>query len=315
MCTPRSKRNRLLLVLLLLVAAVAGWCFVAPRQRVYRGQPVSEWVRQLSITSLGVTNAILDVLLDIGPDCLPPLVSNLESQDNVFSKAWQKYSPKLPRGVRNALPRPIPRAWRRATAAWALAQIGPAARPVTAALVAALDDPEDGVRAEAAQALRFVKARSPDAIAALARRLSDPTPLVRSRAAEALWDLAPESRAALPALIQLLHDPDHAYQAASCMQELGPLASNAVLDLIDVVKQGVAGHPPKRKFSSPHSDQEDPSAHNRAMAAKALGKIGIANAEVLGTLQAALKYPPTLEGAPGRLCDPGSAKMPHRRWV
>ena len=68
MCTPRFKRKRLLLVLLLLVAAVAGWWFVAPRQRVYRGQPVSEWVRQLSITSLGVTNAILDVLLDIGPD-------------------------------------------------------------------------------------------------------------------------------------------------------------------------------------------------------------------------------------------------------
>src|SRR6266516_2043833 len=315
MCTPRSKRNRLLLVLLLLVAAVAGWWFVTPHERVYRGQPVSEWVRQLSITSLGETNAILDVLLDIGPDCLPPLVANLESQDNVFSKAGQKYWRKLPRGVRNALPRPIPRVERRATAAWALGQIGPAARPVTAALVAALDDPENRVRAEAAQALRYVNPRASGAIAALARRLSDPAPMVRSRAAEALWDMAPESQAALPALIQLLNDPVHAYEGALCMQELGPLASNAVPDLIDVVKQGVAGHPPKQKFSSLHSDQEDPRAHARAIAAKALGKIGIANAQVLDTLQDALKYPPTLEGAPGRLCDPGSAKMPHRRWV
>jgi len=241
-------------------------------------------------------------LLDIGPDCLQPLVANLESQDNVFSKAWQKYWPKLPRGVRNALPRPVPRAERRATAAWALGQIGPAARPVSAALVAALDDSENRVRAEAAQALRYVNPRASGAIAALARRLSDPTPLVRSRAAEALWNMAPESRAALPALIQLLHDPDLAHLAASCMQELGPLASNAVPDLIDVVKQGVAGHPPKRKFSFLHSViLEDPSAHNRAMAAKALGKIGIANAEVLDTLQAALKYPPTWEGAPRRL--------------
>src|SRR6266536_2818120 len=118
----------------------------------------------------------------------------------------------------------------------------------------------------AAQPLRgrYVNPRASGAIAALARRLSDPTPLVRSRAAEALWNMAPESRAALPALIQLLHDPDHAYQAASCMQELGPLASNAVPDLIDVVKQGVAGHPPKRKFSFLHSViLEDPSAHNR----------------------------------------------------
>src|SRR5262249_13048582 len=148
------------------------------------------------------------------------------------------------RGVRNALPRavpPAPRAERRATAAWALGQIGPAARPVTAALVAALDDPEDRVRAEAAQALRFVNPRRTDAIAALARRLSDPTPMVRSRAAEALCDMAPESQAALPALIQLLHDPVLAYHGALCMQKLGPIASNAVPDLIEVVKQGVAG--------------------------------------------------------------------------
>src|SRR5207247_3434785 len=97
-------------------------------------------------------------------------------------------------------------------------------------------DPEARVRIEAAQALQFVKPSTPDAIAALARRLSDPAPMVRSRAAEALWNMAPESRAALPALIQLLHDPDLAHLAASCMQELGPLASNAVPDLIDVVK-------------------------------------------------------------------------------
>jgi HEAT repeat protein len=264
---------------------------------------VSAWVRQLDITQIGQTNEVLDALLDIGPDCLLPLSAELQVRDNFLNKAWQKYWPKLPGSLRGVLPKPLSRSDRRATAAWALGQIGPAARSVTPALVQALDDPEDRVRAEAAQALRFVASKKPEIIEALARRLNDKASQYQPQAASALWDMAPESQAALPELIQLLHIPDRVYLSALCLQELGPLASNAVPALIEVVKRGAAGRPANWTFpvvagADGKPDGKDHSAHNRAMAAKALGKIGIASREVIETLQTALNYPPTLEGMP-----------------
>jgi len=305
MQTTLSKRNRVLAILLLILAVAAGWWLLTPHERVYRGRPVSAWVRQLQITQIGQTNDTLDVLLDIGPDCLRPLTGELQARENVITKWWQQIRPKLPGNVRRLLPQPSSRTDRRATAAWALGQIGPAARPFAPALVDALDDPEDRVRAEAAQALRFVGLKTPEVIAALARCLSDKAPMVRSHAASALWDMAPESLAALPALIRLLSAPDLAYKSVLCLQELGPFASNAVPALIEVVDRGAAGRPSDWKFpvavgANGKPDGKDRSAHNRAMAAKALGKIGVADGQVIETLQAALSYPPTLEGVPER---------------
>lgn len=301
MQTLLSTRNRILVISLFLIVCATAWRFFVPHERVYRGWPISVWVRPLSITPLGQTNAALDTLLAIGPDCLPALAAELKVGNNLFSSAWQKVWPKLPVRLRKVLPPPVSRATRRAIAAWALGQIGPAARPVAPALVKALDDPDDQVRANAAEALRWVRPKSSEVVAALARRLSDPTPMVRSCASGALWDMAPQSRAAVPALIQLLYDPDLASMGAICLQELGPLASNAVPHLIEVVKQGVAGPLPRKAFSARARDQKDPSAHNRAMAAKALGRIGFATADVVDTLEAALKYPPSLEGTPERM--------------
>ena len=303
MQVPPPKRNRFLLLLVLFVVAVTSWWFLNPRERIYRGQAVGAWVRQLSITQIGQTNAVLDALLDIGPDCLPPLACELQARDNFLATLFEKYRPKLPGAAQKVLPKPSSRSQRRATAAWALGQIGPAARPLTPALVAALDDPEDQVRAEAAQALRWIGCKTPEVIAALARCLRDKASRVQSQAATTLWDMAPESQAALPALIQLLHVPDRASDSALCLQELGPLASNAVPALIEVVKRGAAGRATNWTFpvvagADGKPDGKDYSAHNRAMAAKALGKIGIASGEVIETLQAALKYPPSLEGVP-----------------
>jgi HEAT repeat protein len=305
MQTTLSKRNGVFAVILLILAVAAGWWLLTPQEGVYRGRPVSFWVRQLQITQIGQKNDTLDVLLNIGPDCLPTLATELQTRDGFITKGWQKLWPKLPVNLRKILPQPSSGTDRRATAAWALGQIGPAARPTTPVLVMALGDSEDRVRAEAAHALRWLGTRTPEVITALARCLSDQAPMVRSWAAEGLWNMAPESQGALPALIQLLGAPDLAYHSALCMQELGPLASNAVPALIEVVHRGAAGRPLNWKFpmavgANGIPGDKDPSAHNRAMAAKALGKISVANSEVIETLQAALSYPPTLEGVPGR---------------
>src|SRR5262245_65728218 len=125
----RCSRKHFLAVLLLLIAGVAALRMLARKERVHQGQTVSKWVRQLPITPLGQTNPVLDVLLDLGPDCLPPLITDLADTDNLFTRAWQRMWPKLPLRLRMILPMPVPRKQRRTTAAWALGQIGPAARP------------------------------------------------------------------------------------------------------------------------------------------------------------------------------------------
>jgi HEAT repeat protein len=281
-----------LLILFLLLIAFPAWWIFFHREPVYRGKPVRAWVQELKNTQNTEKNETFHVLLDIGPDCLPALVEELRPMDNIFTRTYAGLWPRLPRSLARFFPQPKPsRAERRATAAWALGQIGPAARRTAPALVKALDDPDDRVRTEAALALRWVGAKDQSVISALGRRLNDPAPMVRSRAAEALWDMAPESQAALASLTQLLYDPDLAYHGALCLEKLGPLASNSIPPLIEVVKRGVAGNPPKRKFSPPLANQEDPSAHNRAMAAKTLGAIGVPSEEVLAALKTALTYP------------------------
>jgi hypothetical protein len=287
-----STRTVFLLVLFLSVIVLLAWWLFFHREPSYRGVPVRAWVQQLKNTQNSEKNETFHVLLDIGPDCLPALGAELSPMDNVFTRTYARLWPKLPQVLARLFPRPaISRAERRATAAWALGQIGPAARPMTPALIKALDDPDDKVRVEAAQALRWVSANDPPVVAALARRLNDAAPMVRSRSAESLWHMAPESAAALGPLTQLLSDPDDAYHGALCLEQLGPLASNSIPALIEVVKRGVAGGRSQPKFKASVAAPPDPSAHNRAMAAKALGAIGVSSEEVLTALRNALDYP------------------------
>jgi len=288
---PASKGKVLLLVLFLLLIAFAGWEIFLARETIYRGKPVGAWIGELRNTQSSEKNETFHVLIDIGPDCLPALARELKP-DNSLTRAYAKAWSRLPGSLAKLLPRPKPsNPERRATAAWALGQIGPAARRTAPALVKALDDPDDRVRSEATHALRWLGVKDPAVISALARRLSDPGSMVRSRAAESLWDMAPESQAALASLTRLLYDPDLAYHGALCLEKLGPLASNSIPPLIEVVKRGVAGNSPRPKYRPPLANQADPSAHNRAMAAKTLGAIGIPSDEVLETLKNALVYP------------------------
>jgi HEAT repeat protein len=312
----RQVRRRTMLLFLIALAGLAGWRWVASREPVYQGRPVSKWVSQLQFTPLGQTNPVFDVLLDIGPDCLPALAEELKRKDGFFRRAWRGCWHRLPLRLRMVLPIPIPAAEpaaRRTTAAWALGQIGPAAAPTIRALTTTLRDAEDKVREQAALSLRFVSVGADpvdvaQAVAGLARCLGDPSPRVRERAAEALMDMAPASEAALPALFQLLRDSQHAYLAAICLRELGPRASNAVPDLVQLVRFGQLGRTPGPTADSGRmirANGEDPTAHTRAMAARALGRIGVASPEVLSALQDALGYPPDLTGVPKQL----------RRWV
>ena len=104
----------------------------------------------------------------------------------------------------------------RRLAAYALGEVGPAAREAVPALIEALLDPASFVRVWAAAALARVQPENPDAIRALAAATHDGISFVRSLAAWHLGCLGPSHLGiewVTPDLRELLNDDDPSVRA------------------------------------------------------------------------------------------------------
>jgi HEAT repeat protein len=104
----------------------------------------------------------------------------------------------------------------RRLAAYALGEIGPAARDVVPALAAALQDEASFVRTWAAAALARVEPTNTTAIAALGAAAADERPFVRSLAVWHLGRLGPDAPGLadlMPSVEKLLEDPDPSVRA------------------------------------------------------------------------------------------------------
>src|SRR5581483_9519640 len=117
-------------------------------------------------------------------------------------------------------------------------------------------------------------------------RRSFPRPVnrtpIRMHAMRAIAELGP-----LPALINDLHDPEAAYEAAICLGYMGTNARAAIPALIDTLRHSAAGASPADEAKWRPDDRSIQQStgkysldHNRAMSARALGRIGIATPEV-----------------------------------
>ena len=74
------------------------------------------------------------------------------------------------------------------------------------ALIAALHDPDSGVRMTAASALKFWNTNLDVIVPELTRLLSDPVPSVRGNTATSLGNFGSAAKAAVPELLRLLQD-------------------------------------------------------------------------------------------------------------
>jgi HEAT repeat protein len=277
-------RKRIAVGAAALLALLLATLWFFPAEPSYEGKKVSVWLRDLRETQLGATNREVAALVEIGPACLPYLTRQLKlkdsSQEDLYRRLWKK----APASFRKHLPLGPTRMERRAAAAFALKQIGPAAAIATPELVNALNDPSPQVRRLAAEALRDTEARGPASLNALRRALKDPDSMVRGRAEEALWQMGPQAEPAIPDLAELLKDPGHAYMGALCLGAIGPPARLTVPSLVEVLKQGAVGDPSQVHFQNTTGNLFHLQNHNRAMAAEALGKIGIATQPVIRAL-------------------------------
>ena len=133
------------------------------------------------------------------------------------------------RGIRHASA-PV-----RIRAARALAKLASPPRDAFAVLVAAVNDPEQGVREASVQALG---AYGQHALPTLARFLDHPDKYVRRNAVWAIGKFGPAARIAIPGLCNALRDgdPRTAAGAAQALGSMGAIAGPAVTALVDAMR-------------------------------------------------------------------------------
>ena len=252
-----NKRRRLGLIVVLGVAITAAAFFaLRPREPVYQGKPLSEWIDRLNVGSDEQIQVAEEAVRHLGTNGLPALIRMIDSEDSwlktkIMQLAEKQSFLKLPlvsgridqfRAVNafhvlGAEAKPAssdllklvengPDAVR-CFALCALADIGPDESAVPT-LVNCLNDytRADYTRFKAAFALGAMGPRAEIAIPDLLTALRETNDYVRSHAARALGQIKRKPDVVVPALIELLSD-DHWEARQNAALSLGEFGTNA----------------------------------------------------------------------------------------
>lgn len=182
-----------------------------PKEPSYQGQRVSHWIKVLNnMTTDGQGMSYWEgdhPILEIGPPAIPYLIKALRKKDTLANKAVVALWPKLPGSLQRKVPRPIPAALLRASAARGLGLFGPEAAVAAPDLIEALHDKDNWVRTAAANAFEQIGPRAKAAVPELINGLNDPK--MRLSCAIGLNGAGQESAEAVSAFHSLLSDPDN----------------------------------------------------------------------------------------------------------
>jgi HEAT repeat protein len=234
------KKHRTTLVIVFLAGlalAALFLCLNRPKEPVYNGQKLSEWMCRFDTGRWPRTGDETDAALQhIGTNALPFIIQMLHARDSKLKsagiRALRKHSPfgfqvvddqqkhhraiaacyALGRRAAPALPA-LSDLLRRDNcncqpfACQFLPTLGSDAEPAVPALLDMLNNRKNPLRFWAAEALRQGWCKSNLTIPALMRALSDPDPFTPRSAALAISEYGYNAKAAIPALTALLNDP------------------------------------------------------------------------------------------------------------
>jgi len=243
------KRSRAIawVVLLAVIAAVAAFCALRPREPVYEGKRLSEWLRDLDDNTLAADsrNRAVGAVLQIGSNCVPTLVELLHSSDS-----WLKR--KLMESVGNQSRIRFHFTTAQERRGWAIQGIkvlGPAAIPM---LIDLLND-----KAAMMTAMICLSRVGPEAVWPLTRTLTNEAPQVRSAAIVTLGLLRSNGQVAVPALVARLESDEDNRVRASAANALGYIGKDPEVAVPALVKH-----------------LRDPDPTTRAQAVLALARFG-----------------------------------------
>ena len=179
----RMKRSIMLAVLLVILGVLVG-VMLQSGEPVYRGKSISRWINDVGVFASPPAPAL--PLLD--SNAVPFLVEALQRQDGRLRRTYLRVWNKLPSGVQNHLPQPVPGWAIRANAAALLGTIGTNAASAVPALIQALKtDKVDLVRQFSAKSLAQIARRDKLVMEALAEAaVKDTEASVRFEALNAL---------------------------------------------------------------------------------------------------------------------------------
>ena len=262
-------KKTLLIGLTLLVAVGAAAYFLAPREPVYHGRTLDQWIGATDENTNDVAAA--EGLRQVVPIAVPYYIDQLSTRESWFNRAWLSTWSKLPDAAHEWLPEATPATMRRINAAMKLKYLGPSGRAAVPGLLRACEDEDDGVRQCAVDAVGAVRPAITTALPPLMKALKDPFRGVRRSAAEALALYGPEAHGATPALAIALKDED----GTVCACAAGALwaidhQTNVAMETLSVVIK-----------------DKNPTA--RALSAMYFGEIGPPARSVVPTLIEALK--------------------------
>jgi hypothetical protein len=256
---PMSKRRQIALFAVLgLTIAVAGLFALRPREPVYEGRRLTEWLQELDKTPFTKESRdqAIEAVRHIGTNAIP-FLEQLLRPDPWWKQKFIELSRKSPK-VRLRLTRA---ARRQRLAVRGIEALGPLAKPlipmmiellkegdvsskVTAmvslpqigsaavtSLIEALTNANPEVRVAVVACLRSLGTNTPAAVHALVERIeSDIHVDVRASAADALGNIKREPGLVVPALIRKLSDVDPTVrsEAASALAQFGLEAKAAL---------------------------------------------------------------------------------------
>jgi len=256
-----KKRRILLAVLLAAIGGIILWRVDQPRDPVYGGEPLSQWLKEYHPRIL-VENRdeVDDAIRHIGTNAIPTLLNMLRSEDNAVKAAALKLADRsgmawvtladerhieaargfsaLGAGAKDAVPALIGIYDQRisldsqSAVVFALGCIGPSARKAIPLLLEAATNANKDLSQCAIRSLGQIHSEPEASVPALIRALSETDQQTRHEAANALGAFGTNATAAIPALVRAFKSQDkHIYRTAA--------AALKAIDAEAAVKAGV----------------------------------------------------------------------------
>ncbi len=240
-----KKRRILLAVLLAALGGIILWRVDQPRDPMYQGRSLSQWLKEYD-PRIFINNKeeVDDAIRHIGTNAIPTLLKMLRSKDNVVKAAAVKQAERanliwislaeerdveaaqgfevLGASAKDAVPALVEIYKQRISpdsemaTAWALGCIGPAAKKAIPQLLEAATNANTVLRQCAIESLGRIRSEPELSVPGLIRALDDADQQTRYEAANALSAFGTNATAAIPALVRIIKSHDkHIYRTAA----------------------------------------------------------------------------------------------------
>ncbi len=246
----------------------------------------------------------MDDLWALGPGVIPQLAAESRRRDSLLLKRYTVWWQKAPAFLKRHLPAPVDRGELRQAAMHAIVEFGPlAVRQAAPQVIEGLGETDDRYNNYAVRGMPWLASDSPAAFTSFKQGLagihmnwSRPRSFLDFDGDDTGWPKIPE---VVPLVTNYLWNAGEAYMGAIVLGRIGSNTAVALPALIQVADIGAAGTFSNARAAHLYQTEGFSSAgrhivtaiqddkgmnHNRAMAALAMGRIGLATPEVRAAL-------------------------------